>query len=967
MSVAHLSNAEQWDDLLAAVEFAGRQVTHWVDEHKLREADAGLLRSRLSEVRQQCETGRQMGHAVPRNDLLPGRREESAASKALRYWRFLEAEIRRAEQQGKLRLAEAHAILSEIREYEATLERRVQPPDLPRAILVGPPPIPQAPWAAPAEIPVLKLASQRSMLEILLDPKNIQILLGVGGALMVAGLVILLWVNAFFKPPAIALGLGLVNGALLALGWWVLRTTRMQVAGRALTLIACLIMPLNLWYYHANGLVTLDGHLWVAALVMSVLYAASAYLLRDETFVYIFMAGVALTGLLMLADLPPSPARFWEIALPATLLVVLGTLAIHVERAFDAGEGPFSRGRFGRAFFFSGHALLAAGLLLVLGAQIVGDWLYQPVFKGLFQLLQAQPSPIVGELRWLALTLVLLGAYVYLYSDLVVRRVGVYVYAATACIMWALVLFVQWLHLTLGVDALIVLLALTALSVNGLRTTLLRDSVYARAFPYLGMALPLLALMLAIIVYLRALSPELNAVWQGQKPSWSYVAALVLTALAARWGAYLYRHGVEWLTAAYFFVAGGATLLAVTALLAALNLETWQEHAPLLMLLPSAYLAAAQFYRGSSQEKPLVWVAHAATGIMLVSSLASAIKGFALIAGATLNLALALFFAEASLFYTLDTILYKRQLSIQLAAAMACGCMWQMLTYANVSAEFYTLTFALIGLALMLAYRFAVVEKLALGPLALATFQGANSLLSLSFVAAVLLGLSRLAVADRASLHWGLVGLFVTLTMIGLLTLWLVRDASWRRWYVVCTLGQAALTFLTLTVLSTLSPWQKLELYSVIVGVLMLVAGHIGWYREQDRENDLVSVALLVGSLLVGLPLALATIIDRSHDQFRVLNELGFLAASVLLLTTGVFFRLKSTSITGAGLLTLYFATLLILLPWSRLNAVALFILVGGGILFVLGLVLSVFRERLLTLPERIKRREGIFRVLSWR
>jgi len=46
---------------------------------------------------------------------------------------------------------------------------------------------------------------------------------------------------------------------------------------------------------------------------------------------------------------------------------------------------------------------------------------------------------------------------------------------------------------------------------------------------------------------------------------------------------------------------------------------------------------------------------------------------------------------------------------------------------------------------------------------------------------------------------------------------------------------------------------------------------------------------------------------------------------------------------------------------------VATFITVFGGLVFGLGLMLSVYRERLLTLPDRIKRREGVFRVLGWR
>ena len=39
----------------------------------------------------------------------------------------------------------------------------------------------------------------------------------------------------------------------------------------------------------------------------------------------------------------------------------------------------------------------------------------------------------------------------------------------------------------------------------------------------------------------------------------------------------------------------------------------------------------------------------------------------------------------------------------------------------------------------------------------------------------------------------------------------------------------------------------------------------------------------------------------------------------------------------------------------------------GGGLLFAIGLGLSLYRDRLLALPDKIKRREGIFKILSWR
>ena len=100
-----------------------------------------------------------------------------------------------------------------------------------------------------------------------------------------------------------------------------------------------------------------------------------------------------MTGLLMLFHM----GMFWDIAAPSTLLVALGLICLHSERAFAVGDGPFSRQRFGLAFFWSGQALLAAGLLLLLGAQIAGDWLYEPFFK---QFYQACSTPARRPLSW---------------------------------------------------------------------------------------------------------------------------------------------------------------------------------------------------------------------------------------------------------------------------------------------------------------------------------------------------------------------------------------------------------------------------------------------------------------------------------------------------------------------------------------------------------------------------------------
>jgi hypothetical protein len=86
-----------------------------------------------------------------------------------------------------------------------------------------------------------------------------------------------------------------------------------------------------------------------------------------------------------------------------------------------------------------------------------------------------------------------------------------------------------------------------------------------------------------------------------------------------------------------------------------------------------------------------------------------------------------------------------------------------------------------------------------------------------------------------------------------------------------------------------------------VSGLILLTIGHLGWFKEQDEQSDLVSMSLLFGSLLASLPLAIATLVDRSRGEFLPLNELGFLAISIALLATGVMFQLKSTTVAGTG------------------------------------------------------------------
>lgn len=748
------------------------------------------------------------------------------------------------------------------------------------------------------------------------------------------------------------------------------------MAGRALTLLACLLMPLNLWFYDAQGLITLreGGHLWIPAVVCCALYAVSARLLRDPMFVYVLVGGVALTGLLILAD--RDFQRFWEIAGPSSLLVCLGLVCIHAERVFAEGEGPFSRRRFGLAFFWSGQAVLAAGLLLLLGAQVWGNWLFE-LFQPLYAYYNAQPPDIVTTAsgKLLALALVLAGAYAYAYSDLVVRRVGVYIYFAVFALVWAEVLLLDFVvtqfHWDLPITEVLTLaLAATGMAANlALTSESARGSRLTRAAVPLGLCLSVVPVALGVFLHFRS---NLPANFPGHYDlHWFYVAAMLAAALSCRASAYLFRHSHSGLSLTYFFGTGAATLAGAAGLLVVLAPGLgWEGQAPILMLIPLLYLLAARLYQGHTPEKPLLWVAHAATIVMLISSISAAFQGFLLVEGRTLNLALAAFFAEATVFYLLEALWRRHVVSVYACTITACAAVWQLLKYGGVREEYYILTFAVVGLLLLIVYRFAVLENMNRAGLGRAAFHAANALLSLAFVGGALMVLAELMA--RESGKDVLISVLFALIAISLLAVALVRQTAWRRWYMATSVTHAALVVLVLAVLGNLTLPQKLEIVFVVLGLLLLVVGHIGWYREQDQHNDLVTVSLFLGSVLVALPLAIAVLYCRStradFDTFHTLNEVGMLAAGLLLLASGFMLQIKSTTLSGASLSVLYLVSLVLYLRVpEKLQTTAVYIMIGGGFCFAVGLVLSLYRDRLLALPERIKRREGVFRVLTWR
>jgi hypothetical protein len=1002
MAIESADLSERIDDLLAALDFAEKQCNRWQAQGLIGENAGRAIARSYDELRSRLKDG----GAVPSGLVLPtvlppvdacwscrsaldlaeqycsecGAPVHNAEVDRLRYLVFLCHEVNRHARAGRLPLAASHDCLRDANGRIVALRRRL---DRERAPLVEAVASPSSERASePRHRPARRRRRaesapdlpQRPLLEILLDPRSLQWLLASGGVLLVLGLVIWLATQGVFQNKVVLAGtLAAGNAVLLLGGWAVIRLTRAQLAGRALTLLACLVMPLNLWFLVAQGLMTLGagGHLWLPALICVVLYATSARLLRDPVFVYVLVAGVTLTGLLILGDVQLD--QFWEISGPATLLVVLGVLCLAAERAFPAeGEGPFTRPVFGLAFFWSGQAVLGAGLLLLLATQVFGGALFE-VFEPVYKALGLGRPSIVTNLdsRLLVLALVLVGTAAYIYSDLVVRRIGVYIYLAVFTLLWAEVLVLTLFDWRIPVvEVVIFTLSLTALLANVAIATLGKSRpILRRAGAPLALALSVAPVCLGVFLHFRATValPEWRYTLHG-----SYVLAMLVTAISCRIGAFLYRHDSPALSMTYFFGTAGATLVGAAGLLLVLSPRElrWEDQAPLLMLIPLAYLVASRLYRGHTPEVPLVWVAHAATGVMLFSSIGAALRGFVLIEGEMLNLTLALFFLEAVLFYALDALWRDTEGAVYVASAAACAAGWQVLKYFRVPDEYYVLAFATVGVGLLVAYRLALLEKMRFARLGWAAFQGGNALLSLAFVAGALMVLSELLVLGGS--RGVLVLLLAILVAFGVLAIVLVRHQGWRRWYLATAIGNTGLLVLVMAILGQLTPWEKLEIASLVVGVCLLVAGHIGWFRERDNQDDMVTLCLLLGSMLVAIPLTVATVACRAvgadFDTFHALNEVGMLAAGLILLASGFMFQLKSTTIHGALLMGVYLATLALFIRFPRqLQSTAVYMMIGGGAFFGIGILLSLYRDRLLALPERIKRREGVFRVLTWR
>lgn len=831
-----------------------------------------------------------------------------------------------------------------------------------------PPSEPSPAGADAVQVPVL-----RRMFEALLDPRSIQWMLMIGGGLSVLGLVVwLVSLGVFENPVVLAIAMGVGTLAILGAGWFVVLRTRFRIAGQALTFLGCVVAPLNLWFYHAQNLLTVDGRLWVGGAVCCLLYAATVLVLRDPLFMYAFEAGVTLTVLLLLADM----GKITDVTWLSVFFMALGLASIHAERAFSPEEqSDFPRRRFGLPLFWSGHVQIAAALSILLGSQLV-DWLVEPARELLGW--EFAPHVLINNYL-LAAAVWLAGVYAYLYSDLIVRKVGIYLALAGVSLVMAEITLL--LGLEVRAEWIIAAMAITSVVINVASAQWSGIYKYLDRFvPPLGWVLSIIPVLWGMILHLRATSAVAHELRWSYVTDGRFVTVMLIAAICNRANAYLSRRTDPKSSAAYFFLSAAAVLVAAAGLLRVLGYTAWSEQAPWMMLIPIGYLIGSRLWRGHTAERPLYWVAQAATAVILLHVFASTLENlrtFAPMQGLQSSLLLGLVFAEAALFYLLAGLFHRRTANIYLAAAAACGALWQFMGYYGIDPAYQSMFYAGLGVACLIAARYLGLDQvevyrpgespsLVTRGRGLPLFQCGNGILTVACLAAFIQGLAGLATKAGGWLE--ILSLLLVIAASALAAA-IVPAANWRRLYSTAAIALAAVMFLRLNLLIDLSNWQKLEIFCVVAGLAILVASHLAKFREEgDQREDSVSMGLGLGSILSVVPLVIAVLYHRwVGGEPSLYDEMALLTVSLIMTVSGASWQIKATTLWGGASLALYLIVLVASLAYHPQVAMGIYMAVGGAAVFALGIALSVYREKLLELPEYVAKREGIFRILNWR
>lgn len=813
----------------------------------------------------------------------------------------------------------------------------------------------------------------------LLSPRSIQWMFVIGGGAMVLGLIVwLVSLGVFDDPRLVAGALTLGSFAVYAVGVVVSMRTKGSMVGQAITFLGCVLLPLNLWYYHAQGLLTLDGPLWVAALACCLVYVATVVLLRDPVFIYAVQAGITLTALLLLGNLG------WIADAPTLCLLFLSlaVISIHAERLFTLGGEKTKP--FGLPAFFSGHIYLLVSLAILAIVQPLG-WL-------------GDIDSQIGRWSWannlltnsalLTAAVWLVGAWLYCYSDIVVRKIGVYVFAGAACLLMTEItlaaaadILLEWRLALLSTSALVLAIVFHFVGKQ--------NQTAQRFFPPAVLFLSVPSLLLGLLLHARAtiagweLAEQLH-----YETRWPFLVAMLWSAVCARVCAYLFSEKNHHVSAVFLFLSAGGLAAAFAGLLRVVGITDWVYQAPLLMLVPIGYIIAAKFERGRWNEQPLGWVAHVLAGMILVSTLLSSWVDLGerlgdlqlqLFQGGISNLLLAATFALGAAFYQAAAYVRKKGVNHAFSAIAGGAAIWQLLVFMNVPLEWVGPVLAIGGLAATFAARYqglSPARRFTAGGDWYTVYEGpgrllhniGHGLLSISWLVSWVAAIAVYNHAIEPKIWSPIISLFLS-AGLAVLAAFMTSGGTWRHVHAfaaaVLGLTGAFLIYLQLD----LDPWQVLEYTTVAVGVVLLIASFIGsLFEEDDQPSDLVTVGLAVGAFCAAIPLFISVLVHRYFEGVIFLpDELGFITVGIAMLVLGIMLQTRAPVVVGACSTLAYAIVLIISIFYIPQLTIGVYLAIGGGSIFAVAVLLSVFRERLIAMPGKFARREGAFAWLTWR
>ncbi|MBI1345327.1 hypothetical protein GC163_03475 [bacterium] len=794
-------------------------------------------------------------------------------------------------------------------------------------------------------------------LRLILDPRTIQRLLFGGGGLSILGLLAwLISLGVFDDPRIVAVAMGLGNAAILLTGFAVTLRTRHQLAGRAMTFLACVLAPLNLWFYDAQGLMTVDGHLWVASVVCCLIYLLTISLLKDPLYLFAIEAGVTLTVLLCLGTWQRHTDSVWI----CTALTILAALSIHLERAFPPEHTLYNRRRFGLPIFFSGQAQLVAAMGGLLGLQLA-HWFQVPFVRVLWTESAIATTPIIAGSLWLA------AAYLWLYSDFVVRRLGLYSELAVLAIVMA---EITWLEQRLTNNGVMVTMAVTVLAVRWFMRNKAQPSRVWQPFSQIaGCLLALVPVALAVQQYL-----SLSATTVTASLAIMNVTATAAVMLATCGSAGLMKGIGRTLLISAAACTGWIVGVQVCELIGLLGLLI---SAPVLCAVPLILAIIAQRQQASGLWEGMITGAHAWVISGLVLSLATHDP-----AGHPSNLLFtapqtwqawlaALALIELTVFSALCARQQKTVSEILWGITGLWGLLatWKVVSLINLENVWYAPVLAAIGVALSLVGHWQSHRTSQQPELPVNSWSNLGDLiLVIAELSAFLRGAFRLAGAVSLTGHAPLVAIILTtlLAAIGSQAAW---SSAARRWHIVATVLLTLMSVAAAMRFLSLADYQKWELAAAILGAWLIILGYIGRLQEASKVRDAgVSAALWCGSIVATLPVLCFVLGDRWFSGHSIqFDEVLLVTISLMLLASGCLLQVRSTTLLGGFGLALYLITLFAHLAYQPQIAIGVYLAIGGGLIFLAGLMLSIYRDRFLALPGKIAQREGVFQIIDWR